>query len=189
MSGYKLTKADVPVCIMGVVGNIALFSWVLGDTDNCTVDNPVSGFTGTRVTILRTTCDDESENSHAARFALLLIAAFALRFSRSLLSWEVAQESRVLLKQEKTERLKSNWRYQSLYFVNNLAYLIELILIMGRNLWVYIALLLARQAATYEFFKRSDSDQKRMKAAPPAINASTGDTDNMGGTGGTLYKF
>lgn len=186
MSGYKLTKTDLSVCAVGILGNIALFSWVLGDSDSCNVDNPVSAFTGTRVTILRTTCDDESESTQAARFALLLIAAFALRFARSLLSWEVAQESRVLLKQNKDARPQNCCdRYQALYFVNNLSYIIEIILIMGRNLWVYIVLLLAQQLATYEFFRRSDSDQERMTAAPSAVVAREG----TGDTGSTIYKF
>ena len=95
------------------------------------------------------------------RFVLFMCAAFALRYARSLLSWEVSQESRVLLKKTVREREKYEKAYLLLYGLNNLAYIFQIIFIMGRNLWVYIALLAAQQLATMSFFRKSKSDSER----------------------------
>ena len=125
------------------------------------MDNEAGDFTSTQVSILRTTCKDSSDALHAGRFVVFMLAAFALRYARSLLSWEVSQESRVLLKKTVAEREEYETWYYWLYGLNNLAYIFQIIVIMGRNLWVYLALLVAQQAATVRFFRRSKSDGER----------------------------
>ena len=155
---YKWTLLDWAVVAIANISSVVLFYLALSDSVvKCSSDREYGGITSTSVAILNRVCENND-----ALFFLMLLVAFTLRWWRSLLGWEARQEARVILKRSVGDRPWSmRWSYHWLSIQSTITYLIEVVLIIGQNVFVFFALLLGDQIASYRYMLRSPADEAR----------------------------
>ena len=155
---YRWTLLDWTVVAIANISSVVLCYFALSDSSvKCSSDREYGGITSTSVAILNRVCEKND-----ALFSLMLVVAFTLRWWRSLLGWEASQESRVILKRPVGDRPWSmRWSYHWLSIQSTVTYLIEVVLIIGQNVFVFSALLLGDQIASYRYMLRSPADEAR----------------------------
>ena len=160
---YQWTLWDRAMALVVLVGAVLLlyYTQVSNDTVDCSVDYAPGTFTSTSVTVLRRTCPDANN-----LFALLIAVSFALQWLRALMSWELNQEARVLLVKPCAERHWTGERalYHLLSVCAQCMNILFLVLIMGQNAWVYLALAMGYELAVYVYLTNSPNDKEREQA-------------------------
>ena len=160
---YQWTLWDRAMALLVLVGAVLLlyYTQVSNDAVDCSEDYVPGSFGSTSVTVLRRTCPNADN-----LFALLIAVAFALQWLRALMAWELNQEARVMLVKPSAERHWTGERalYHLLSACAQCMSILFLVLIMGQNAWVYLALALGYELAVYTYLTHSPNDEEREKA-------------------------